>query len=155
MTAWAISILRIVIVTIGIFMGFYKLPDTTAALEIVAFTTVGIVGILSFASHFIFYKSDAKRLGWETDRPDWQFEVGFANLAFGLVALIAYFGNWGPASLAAMVLAYALYMLMAAILHGYRFFTGENKSIRHLVLSVLLTILYSGMMIYFAIGGVG
>lgn len=155
MTAWVISILRIIIVTIGIFFGFYKLPDAKAALEIVAVTTVGIVGILSFASHVIFYKSDAKRLGWETDRPDWQFEVGFANLAIGLVTLIAYFSNWGAAALSALVLAYAFYLLMAAILHGYRYLTGENTSIRHLVLSVLLVFVYSGMMIYFAFNGIG
>jgi hypothetical protein len=40
---------------------------------------VGTAGILAFLRHLVFHKSDAKRLGWETDRPDWMFEVGFAR----------------------------------------------------------------------------
>jgi hypothetical protein len=37
----------------------------------------------------VFHPSDAKRLGWETDRPEWIMEMGFATLAFGLAALLA------------------------------------------------------------------
>ncbi|MBK6680706.1 MAG: hypothetical protein IPG53_12075 [Ignavibacteriales bacterium] len=47
----------------------------------------GVVGILAFIRHVVFHKSDALRLGWEADRPDWMFEVGFANLAFGVIEL--------------------------------------------------------------------
>jgi len=63
---------------VGIFFGFYYLaraPQTS--LSIVTATTVGIVGVLAFVRHVVFHKSDAARLGWETDRPDWMFEVGF------------------------------------------------------------------------------
>ena len=43
--------------------------------------------MLAWFRHFIFYKDDAKRLGWETEHPDWMWEVGFANGAFGFMGL--------------------------------------------------------------------
>jgi hypothetical protein len=64
-------------------------------LQIVAPTAVGFVGLLAFVRHFIFHKSDAKRLGWESTRPEFQYEVGFANLGFALVAFFSYFGGGG------------------------------------------------------------
>ena len=62
-----ISYIGMMVGSIGIFLGFYYLtsnPDLS--LGLVTLTTVGIVGILGFVRHVIFYKSDAKRLGWET-----------------------------------------------------------------------------------------
>jgi hypothetical protein len=137
---------------IGLFFGFFlqsNHPQTS--LEIVTVTTVGIVGVLAFLRHVIFHKSDAIRMGWETDRPDWMFEVGFANLAFGIMGLFGVFANAGSLAQALVLLGYATYLLQAALLHGYQYFTGRNKSPAKLWRSCLATILYAGMMSFFAI----
>ena len=74
-----------VVGAVGIFIGFYLLQTAPlTALAIVTGTCVGVVGIMAFLRHVVFHREDAARMGWQTDRPDWQFEVGFANLAFGL-----------------------------------------------------------------------
>jgi len=138
--------------TIGLFFGFFYLsnkPETS--FEIVVITTVGIVGTLAFVRHVIFHKSDAKRLGWETERPDWIFEVGFANLAFGFMGFLSVLSGWGIRVQAVVLLGYALYLFQSACLHGYRYFTEEKKSPARLWRSCLATLLFTVMMTFFAI----
>jgi uncharacterized membrane protein YfcA len=150
--AGIISIVGMLVGTIGLFFGFFYLshkPQTS--LEIVTITTVGIVGILAFVRHVIFHKSDAKRLGWETERPDWMFEVGFANLAFGFMGFLSVLAEWDMHAQAVVLLGYALYLFQAACLHGYRYFTDEKKSPNRLWRSCLATLLFAGMMAFFAL----
>lgn len=150
--AKAISLLSIVCGTVGIFIGFYLLNDyPLTALKIVTISTVGIVGFLAFIRHVVFYKSDAKRLGWETDRPDWMFEVGFANLAFGAIGFIAVFANWGIKPQILTLLGYSIYLYQAASLHLYRYIITEERASARLKQSVIPTALYAGMMTFFAI----
>jgi hypothetical protein len=107
----------------GLFFGFFYLSHKLhTSLEIVTVTTVGIAGTLAFVRHVIFHKSDAKRLGWETERPDWMFEVGFANFAFGFTGFLSVLAKWGIYAQTIVMLGYALYLLQAACLHGYRVF---------------------------------
>ncbi|MEI6727023.1 MAG: DUF6790 family protein [Actinomycetes bacterium] len=152
MARW-ISLARIVVATIGVFLGFYFVfgGHASTAIAVVAVTTVGLVGVLAFVGHVIFYKADARRLGWETDRPDWMFEVGFANLAFACMALLAVIAGWGVHAQALTVLGFALYLLQAAILHGYRYFTDEERSPARLWRSFLLTLLVAAMMTFLAL----
>lgn len=141
-----------IIGAIGIFMGFYYLGEKEElALAIVTITTVGIVGTLAFVRHVVFHKSDAKRLGWETDRPDWMFEVGFANLAFAAIGFFSVLTAMGPKPQSLVLLGYAVYLLQAAILHGYRYFTDKEKSAARLWRSFLSTLLYALMMSFFAL----
>jgi hypothetical protein len=56
-----------------------------------AVVTPTAVGLLAFVRHFHFHQSDAKG---ESIRPEFPYEVRFANLAFALVAFLAYFGGW-------------------------------------------------------------
>lgn len=147
-----ISIISMLIGTIGIFFGFFYLGNSPdKSLSIMVLSTVGIVGVLAFVRHVIFHKSDAKRLGWETERPDWMFEVGFANLAFGLAALLAVGLKNAFTAQAIILLGYALYLFQAACLHGYRYFTDKEKSPARLWRSFLSTLLYAGMMGFFAL----
>jgi hypothetical protein len=107
--------------------------------------------MLAFVRHVLFHKSDAARLGWETDRPDWMFEVGFANLAFGFMGFLAVFAKWGTQAQAVVLLGYALYLFQAAMLHGYRYFADAKRSPARLWRSVLATLLYAGLMTFFAV----
>lgn len=94
--------------------------DGTAsgALAVVTVVNVGCVGIVSFLRHAVFARSDAVRMGWSAEgASNFQLEVGFANLAIGVVALLAWAGEWGSAAEVAVTLVYALYLLQAAALH--------------------------------------
>ncbi len=150
--AAAIGYLSMTIGTAGIFLGFYHMEHHPAlSLKIITMTTVGVTGVLAFVRHFFFHQSDARRLGWETERPEWAFEVGFANLAFGLVGWLAVIGNYSAQTQAVLVLGYALYLFQAGLLHGHTYFTEGKKSAARLWRSCLATLLYAGMMSFFAI----
>lgn len=147
-----VNILGMLLGAVGLFFGFYFLdsaPDTSFV--IVTVTTVGLVGVLAFVRHVFFFRSDAVRLGWQTDRPDWAFEVGFANLAFGVMGLIAGFASCGPKIQAVVICGYALYLFQAAMLHFYRYLTDEARSPARLWRSVIATLLFVGMMAYFGV----
>ena len=151
MVKW-ISIVGWVAVGVGIFLGFYYLwDDMEKALAIVTVMTAGVEGVTGFVRHFFLYKADMKRLGWETDRPDWMWEVGFANLGFGLMALLAVFVGFGVKAQALVLLGYALYLFQAAMLHLYRYLTDETRSRARLYRAVLLTLVMVGMMTFFAV----
>jgi hypothetical protein len=147
-----INTVGMLIGAVGVALGFYYLPvKPDTALGITVVTTVGIVGVLAFVRHVVFHKSDAKRLGWETERPDWMFEVGFANLAFGAMGFLSVFGGWGARAQAVVLLGYAFYLAQAALWHGYRYFTDGKKSPARLWRSCLAALLFAGMMIFFAL----
>ncbi len=149
--ALALMIMTYLVGGVGIYLSFGRMGDAGGYLELLALTTVGIVGVLSFIRHVVFHKSDARRMGWETDRPDWMFEVGFANLAFGFMGILGSLAHWGDRALVLIVLGYALYLFQAAMLHLYRFLTDAKRSPVRLWRSVLPATLYSGMMIWLAI----
>jgi len=150
MVRW-ISIAGLVAVTVGVFLGFYYLDDVEKALAIVTVMTVGVEGVLGFVRHVFLYKADMKRLGWETDRPDWMWEVGFANLGFGAMAVLAVAAGWGVKAQALVLLGYALYLFQAAMLHLYRYLTDEERSPARLWRSVMLTLLIVVIMAFFAV----
>jgi hypothetical protein len=145
-----VNILGMLVGTIGLFLGFYFLADTPeTAFTIVTVTTVGIVGVLAFVRHVIFFRSDTARLGWQTDRPDWVFEVGFANFAFGAMGLAAGLAPLGTKVQAVVILGYAFYLFQAAALHFYRYLTDAERSPARLWRSVVAALLFAGMMTFF------
>jgi hypothetical protein len=150
MIAWVLHILELIAGIFGVGVGFSRLPDAASALAVVTPTAVGLVGLLAFVRHFVFHESDAKRLGWESSRPEFQYEVGFANLAFALVAFLAYLGGWAVAAQVAVVLGYGLYLLQAALLHTWRSVRGEGR-LRRLLRSALPALVFSLLMIYLAV----
>ena len=105
---------------IGFWLGFgaWQSGDITAATRNVTVWVVGVVGVLSFLRHAVFHRSDAKRMGWDYGkRNDFQLEVGFANLAWGLCGLIAWAQNWSLQAQGALLLVFGIYMAQAAGLH--------------------------------------
>ena len=147
-----LNVLGMLVGTVGLFFGFYFLADApTASFAIVTVTTVGLVGVLAFVRHVIFFRSDAERLGWQTDRPDWIFEVGFANFAFGAMGLVAGLASVGSKVQAVVILGYALYLFQAAMLHFYRYLTDPSRSPARLWRSVVAALLFVGMMSYFGV----
>ena len=153
MIAWVLHILELVAGALGLGVGFSRLPDAASALAVATPTAVGLIGLLAFLRHFVFHESDAKRLGWESGRPEFQYEVGFANLAFALVALLAYFGGWGIGAQAAVLLGFGLYLLQAALLHTWQSVRGEG-GLRRFLQSALPALVFSLSMIYLATSGI-
>jgi hypothetical protein len=150
--AWVLHILELVAGILGLGVGFSRLPDAASALAVATPTAVGLVGLLAFFRHFVFHESDARRLGWESGRPEFQYEVGFANLAFALVAFLAYFGGWGVGARVAVVLGFGLYLLQAALLHAWQSVRGEG-GLRRFLQSALPALVFGLCMIYLAISG--
>ena len=146
-----IAILRIIVGTVGLLYGYYKLfdNDLEAALDIIAVMAVGIVGLLSFVGHLIFHKSDARRLGWESSTPYYQYEVGFAHLAFALIALLTSIGNWGFVAQIMTILGYALYLLQVGILYAWRCISEHKVFSRYFLRHAISTLVYVVLMIYF------
>ncbi|MDG2094460.1 MAG: hypothetical protein P8J89_04235 [Phycisphaerales bacterium] len=104
---------------IGYFIGLMKLGSdgAEAAIRPVALLSVGVVGIISMIRHSVFHRSDAIRMGWDQGRRNnFQIEVGFANLAIGLPAILAVSLGCDDIVSAAFVLAYALYFLQVGVL---------------------------------------
>jgi hypothetical protein len=151
MIAHAIATLRIATGTIGLFFGYYELSgnNLNAALDTIAITAVGIVGLLSFAGHLIFHKSDARRLGWESDKPYYQYEVGFAHLAFALISFFTYFGNWGLEAKLLTILGYTIYLLQIGILYSWRCFSEHRVFSGYFLRHAISTLAYAGLMFYF------
>ena len=104
---------------IGYFIGFMRLGSggAEAAISPVALLSVGVVGIISMIRHSVFHRSDAIRMGWDQGRRNnFQIEVGFANLAIGLPAILAVSLGCDDIVSAAFVLAYALCFLQVGVL---------------------------------------
>jgi hypothetical protein len=92
--------------------------DRAMAATWAAAVAVGGTGLLSFVRHSLFHRSDAVRMGWDYGRRnDFQIEVGFANLAWGLVGLATCVFAWGAQAQGGVVLVFGVYMLSAAVLH--------------------------------------
>ena len=132
---------------IGIFTGiFFLFINTETAVRIAAGVLVGIVGFLSFLRHSVFYKSDQIRMGWRQDRPEFQLEVGYANLAIGLWALIAAVLNWGMAACGLALVIYGTYLLCSLFIHVREANSFEDLHTpahrQRVVRSVITTVLF-------------
>lgn len=105
---------------IGIFLGIFFLPlNIDTSVRIAAAILVGVVGVISFVRHSIFSASDQVRMGWRQDHKEFQVEVGFANLAIGIWALVAAALGWGVVC-GVMLMTYGTYLLCAFLLHVHQ-----------------------------------
>ncbi len=132
----------------GLYVALSQMPnDISQALATATLFSVGIVGILSFISHVLLHEGDAKMIGFSGKTPSFQYEVGFANLAFGVVAVLSYLMLWGIKANTTLLLAYALYLLQAGILHFVESRKSNNMSRANLIRAIL-TFIFSGLMLY-------
>lgn len=103
---------------IGIFLGiFFFFVNAGLAFRIVAALLVGVVGLLSFLRHSVYYRSDQARMGWTQEHPEFQIEVGFANLAIGVAAFAASVLDWGTLACGITLFTYGTYLFCAFLLH--------------------------------------
>lgn len=105
-------------------MGF-SLGAATAAGQRVFCLVVGAVGLLAFVRHNITAASDAVRLGFDGGHRGFQYEVGFANLAFGVTGLLAAITNWGQGGRVAALVGFGTYLAAVMVYHSRRTARGE------------------------------
>ncbi|WP_321505905.1 DUF6790 family protein [uncultured Methanoregula sp.] len=134
----------------GIFLGiFFSFTSIDLAVRVAAALLVGIVGIISFFRHSVYFRSDQVRMGWHQDHPAFQLEVGYANLAIGIWALVAAVFN-GSALACGLVLAiYGTYLLCTLFLHAaeaadtrYKNIPADRQRAVRSVLSTLFFVLF-------------
>jgi hypothetical protein len=101
----------------GLFIGFITIGHHPASLTWATLLAVGAGGILSFVRHSLLHRSDAARMGWDLGvRNNFQIEVGIANLAWGVVAVLAVILDWGLAVEAATFLTFGIYLTASAVM---------------------------------------
>ena len=91
----------------------------------VTFLAVGVVGIYTFVMHVFFPVTSAAIIGWHTS--PFQFEVGMADLGFGLVALLAARASYGFRL--ASVIGVTCWLWGDAVGHVYQMLLKGNYSI--------------------------
>jgi len=141
-----------VICVVGLFLGFLRLSDGgDEAIKPVALLSVGGLGIVSFVRHAVLHRSDAARMKWDLGQTNnFQIEVGMANLAWGVIALLAVLGDWGTAAQGALTCVFGLYLLMAGGLHIRILIAGPREERRSFG-AVIPTILVGAMLTFFAV----
>ena len=87
-------------------------------------------------------------MGWDYGtRNDFQLEVGFANLAWGVVAFTGLSQGWGTQALGSLILLVGIYMLQAAVLHLLELRTAKQPRYA----SKAVNISYALFTLYFGI----
>lgn len=113
---------------IGIFVAFATLQQDPPSLSIAALLSVAATGVLSFFRHAVYNRSDAVRGGWDYGtRNNFQIEVGLANLAWGLYALLAVVLDWGLVAVSASFLVSGFYFALVTV---FVVVTGDLKNRR-------------------------
>jgi hypothetical protein len=145
---------------VGVFLGiFYLFFDVSLSIQITTALLVGFVGVASFFRHSVFYISDQIRMGWRQEHPEFQLEVGYANLAIGIWALAVVALRWGALACGLTLAIYGTYLLCTLGLHIHEAFAG--KDIRHsghrdrVFSSVISTCVFVILLFFFAVVAFG
>lgn len=135
----------------GIALGIYFLSSENVerGLHYALPLAVGAVGLLAMIRHSAFHVSDAARTGVVSE-PFYMIELGLANGAIGIIALLAFFLDWGVAAEAAVTLTFALYLAMAFFIFLSRARASGLDGGK--IMAMLMWLLQVGFMFYFAIG---
>lgn len=137
---------------VGIALGIYGYTSDGAVkgLHYAFVLMVGAVGVISGIRHTVFYRSDSARMGVQGGTPFFQWETGFANAAIGIVALIAFFSDWGGGAEVALMLTYAVYLAFALSLVTWRRASSKELD-AGMILPLGMWALTVGFMLFFGI----
>jgi hypothetical protein len=111
---------------LGIGLAFSTAFSAAPSLRWGCLFAVGIAGVLSFIRHALLDRGDAARMGWDNGKPNpFQIEVGLANLAWGILAILAVALDWGLAVYSACFLVFGIYMAAVTVFKALRAAAGE------------------------------
>lgn len=116
---------------LGIGIGFSTAFSSAPDLRWACLFAVGLAGLLSFVRHALMHRGDAARMGWDSGTTNpFQIEVGLANLAWGLLAVIAVALSWGLGVYAACFLVFGFYMAGVTAFKAIRSSAGHPEEWR-------------------------
>lgn len=145
-----VMILTYVVGGVGLALGASTVNATPPELSLSCLLAVGAVGVLSFVRHALLHRSDAARMGWDYGRRNnFQIEVGIANLAWGVVAILAVALNWGVAVEAAMFLVLGGYIGSVAVMN-----LASPGGQRRNTSSIIATGAFGVFLLYVGIAGI-
>ena len=125
MSNFTLSLLLLWLVICLIFILLNKNSKTSLSEKILAYfflLNLGVSGVYGFIMHVFYGDMIAQFIGWP--QSPFQAEVGFANLAFGVTGLLAYFGNFGFRL--ATLISFACFLWGAAAGHIYQMVEFHN-----------------------------
>lgn len=99
-----------------------KNPFSWTLLKYLLFFNVGFMGIIGFIAHTFYAEQTAIHIGWAPGSP-FQFEIGMANLAFGIVGLLCL--RWHGRFWLATALASSVFYLGCAYGHWVEYTKGD------------------------------
>lgn len=136
----------------GIYLGLSGVTQTPPTLSTATLWAVGGGGGLSFIRHALLHRSDAVRSGWDFGRRNnFQIEVGLANLAWGLLGVLAVIFDWGMKVEAASFLVFGFYIASVALMLAPSLGGQEPRS----WLSTVATAAFGVTLVWVGILGMG
>jgi len=141
-----IGVILFIISTIPMVFGHYEGDWQKDTLLNAIVYMIGYAGIGAGISHLFFGKTISRSIGFEKD--PYEFEVGFADLSFGIVAVLA--PHFSPDYWFAIILVSSLYRIGCGIGHIKQIIQRKNFAINNtailfidfVVPAFLLTIYY-------------
>lgn len=123
--AFLIRNLPAVMFALALVLGFVGRPRGPAAsrfLGWILLLPIGIVGLWAGIAHVFFPHIAAEHIGWQVS--PFQYEVGMADLAIGVTALMAFWRSWEFR--AAAVCAASIFLLGDAVGHVRQMIVAGN-----------------------------
>lgn len=129
---------------IGIFIGIAGRPNSFAIFCLLA---VGGPTTAGFIRHVFLWRGDAQRLGFATPDPSWMWEVGFADLAIAVTAVLSVALGWGTAAQAAVVVVMGVYMVCVTVVHVASWLRKDRSERRNPVIAIVVPLAYGAMLL--------
>lgn len=121
----AMFVVAIVFILIQNTMRHYSVSRYEITFRWMAFFALGITSLYAFYMHTFYPEIAANAIGWAPS--PFQFEVGMADLAFGVLGVLCYSANYSFR--VATVVGTLCWLWGDAIGHAYQMFTNQNFSV--------------------------
>ncbi len=134
-----IEIGRIVLIVIGVQIGYWPWVDPALRLEIMtAILIVSLNGSVAFGL-LVLGESASERIGYQAD-PAFQRQSGLNNLAVVIALLLVFIFRWNVYAYLALLLACLVFFFLSSLNHTWSWLVEGNKKLVN-VLRPFLTLL--------------
>lgn len=123
------------------------------SLEWAVLLGVGGPTVAGFVRHVLLWRGDSARLGFATPDPSWMWEVGFANLAIAVAAVLTGLLDWGVGAQVAVLVTMGTYMAGATLVHVLDRRRKGAAYTRNPLLSIGMPLVYAVVLFWMAVWG--
>ena len=106
-------------------MALSKKRNLEILLNYILLFNMGLMGLIAAYGHIYMGPEIAEKIGWEPGSP-FQFEIGMANLSYGVLGIIAFKAGRGFKT--AAVIGWSVLLLGCFIGHIHEFLSFDNTS---------------------------